>query len=73
MEKTGDDGGDEMPMSLATPSNKAMMLLIYENNHNHWVDKHEKKEVVRGPKYTRQEECSMVSGVIGALHDSMSW
>jgi hypothetical protein len=54
MEKTGDDGGDEMPTSVATPSDKAMMLLIYENYHNHWFDKHEKKEVVRGPKYTRQ-------------------
>ena len=47
--------GDEMPMSVAMPSDEAMMLLIYENYHGHWVDKHEKKEVVRSPKYTKQE------------------
>jgi hypothetical protein len=47
--------GDEMPMSLAMPSDEAMMLLIYEYYHDHWVDKHKKKEVVRSPMYTKQE------------------
>jgi hypothetical protein len=56
MEKTGElMMGDEAPMSVAMPSDKAMTLIIYKNYHDHWVDKHEKKEVVRSPKYTKQE------------------
>jgi hypothetical protein len=27
--------GDEMPMSVAMPSDEAMMLLIYKNYHDH--------------------------------------
>jgi hypothetical protein len=59
--------GDEMlPMSMAMTSDEAMMLLIYENYHDHWVDKHEKKEVVISPSIPSKKECGIASG-------AMSW
>jgi hypothetical protein len=59
--------GDEMlPMSMAMTSDEAMMLLIYENYHDHWVDKHEKKEVVISPSIQSKKECGIASG-------AMSW
>ncbi len=45
---------------------EAMMLLIYENYHDHWVDKHEKKEVVISPSIPSKKECGIASG-------AMSW
>jgi hypothetical protein len=47
--------GKEKPMDIATASDEALALLIYENYWPSWIDKHEKKTVVRPPKYTKQE------------------
>ena len=47
--------GKEKPMDVATASDEALTLLIYENYWPSWIDKHEKKTVVRPPKYTKQE------------------
>jgi hypothetical protein len=47
--------GKEKPMDVATASEEALMLLIYENYWPSWIDKHKKKTVVRPPKYTKQE------------------
>jgi hypothetical protein len=45
----------EKPMDVATASDEALTLLIYENYWPSWIDKHEKKTVVGPPKYTKQE------------------
>jgi hypothetical protein len=45
----------EKPMDVATASDEALMLLIYENYWPSWIDKHEKKTVVRPQQYTKQE------------------
>ena len=47
--------GKEKPMDIATASDEALTLLIYENYWPSWIDKHEKRMVVRPPKYTKQE------------------
>ena len=47
--------GKEKPMDVATASDEALTLLMYENYWPSWLDKHENKTVVRPPKYTKQE------------------
>jgi hypothetical protein len=48
--------GKEKPMDIETASDEALMLLIHENYWPLWIDKHEKKMVVRPPKYTNKED-----------------
>jgi hypothetical protein len=38
--------GAEKPMDVATASDEAMTLLIYENYWHSWNDKHQRKEVI---------------------------
>jgi hypothetical protein len=47
--------GKEKPMDVATASDEALTLLIYENYWPSWIDKQEKKTVVRHLKHTKQE------------------
>jgi hypothetical protein len=47
--------GKEKPMGIATASDEALMLLIYQNYWPSWINKHEKKTFVRPPKYTKKE------------------
>ena len=46
--------GEEMPMEVVTPSDEALTLLLYENYHRQWMDRHEGRETVRSARYTRQ-------------------
>ena len=39
----------------AAESDEALALLVYENYWPSWKDKHEKKTIVRPPRYTKQE------------------
>ncbi len=39
-------------MDVATASDEALMLLMYENYWLSWKDKHEKKTIARPPRYT---------------------
>jgi hypothetical protein len=48
-------GGKEKPMDVATASDEALMLLVYENYWPSWEDKHENKMIVRFLRYTKQE------------------
>jgi hypothetical protein len=45
----------EKPMDVATASDEALTLLIYENYWLSWIEKHENKTVVRPPKYMKKE------------------
>jgi hypothetical protein len=36
------------------PSDEALTLLLYENYHCQWMDRHEGRETVRSAQYTRQ-------------------
>jgi len=47
--------GKEKPMDVATASDEALTLLVYENYWPSWKDKHEKKTIVRPPRHTKQE------------------
>jgi hypothetical protein len=47
--------GKEKPMDVATASDEALMLLMYENYWPSWEDKHENKMIVRSLRYTKQE------------------
>jgi hypothetical protein len=47
--------GKEKPMDVATASDEALTLLMYENYWPSWKDKHENKMIVRPPRYTKQE------------------
>jgi hypothetical protein len=47
--------GKEKPMDMATASDEALTLLMYENYWPSWKDKHENKIIVRPPRYTKQE------------------
>ena len=49
------ESGKEQPVSIATPSDEALTLLLYENYNDKWIDEHNNKETVRRPKYTQQD------------------
>ena len=46
--------GKEKPMNVATPSDKAMMMLVYENYIGHWVDKFNGMTPACKTKYTKE-------------------
>ncbi len=50
--------GKEKQMDVAMASDEALTLLIYENYWPLWIDKHEKRMVVRPLKYRKQEGMS---------------
>jgi hypothetical protein len=47
--------GKEKPMDVATASDVALMLLVYENYWPSWEDRHENKMIVRPLIYMKQE------------------
>ena len=49
------ESGKEQPMGIATPSDEALTLLLYENYNDKWIDEHNNKETVRRAKYTQQD------------------
>jgi hypothetical protein len=63
--------GKEKPMNVATPSDKAMTMLVYENYIGHLVDKFNGTNPACKTKYTK-EVGAMAIGVMRVLSGSMS-
>lgn len=47
--------GEERPMDVASATDEALALIIYENYEDKWIDEHNNKETIRGPKCTQKE------------------
>jgi hypothetical protein len=59
-------------MNVATPSDKAMMMLVYENYIGHWVDKFNGKTPACKTSTQKKQGQGMVIGVMRVLSGSMS-
>lgn len=47
--------GEEQPMNVASTTDEALALIIYENYEDKWMDEYNDEETKRGPKYTQRE------------------